>query len=79
MAQEVVTYRKCPLCKGTSFFEYAKGSQGSGQIACNWPGCTDGYVSWEKTTYDPGLDDLMDKLNDIKEKVDEIKEVVDEL
>ena len=79
MSQEIVTYEKCPQCEGTGYFEPAAGSQGSGQLVCNWPGCTDGYRAREKTIYDPGLDDLMDKLNDIKEKVDDIKEVVDGL
>jgi len=79
MAQEIVTYVKCPQCEGTGSFEPAKGSQGSGQLECNWPGCSNGYIAREKTTYDPGLDDVMDKIDDIKEKVDEIKAIVEAL
>ena len=71
MAQTIVTYEKCPQCKGTKFFEPAKGSQGSGQLECHWTGCVDGYIAREKTSYDPGFDDVMDKLNDILEKLNE--------
>jgi len=38
-----------------------------------------GKQIYARITIDPGLDDLMDKLNDIKEKVDEIKKKVDAL
>lgn len=86
MAQTVVTYEKCPQCNGTTFFSVASGSGGSGQLDCHWTGCVDGYIEKEKTTYDPGLDDLMDrcddvmdKLGDIEVKVDEIKVIVDAL
>ena len=80
MAQEIVTYEKCPQCKGTGTFEYAKGSQGSGVMTCNWTGCGgSGYIAREKTTYDPGLDDILNKCNDNNELLLEIKAIVDAL
>lgn len=80
MAQQVETFVKCPQCHGTGTFEPASGSQGSGSLSCNWPGCgATGFVSMEKFTLNPGLSDVMDKLGDIEEKVNEIKEIVDGL
>ena len=47
MAQEILTYVKCPQCHGTGTFKPASGPGGSGSLPCNWPGCgTSGYVEF---------------------------------
>lgn len=81
MAQEVTLYEKCNVCGGDGVVTTTGSQDGTPQ---QWESpCTacdgSGFNVWGKMTFDPGLDDIMDKCNDIKEKVDEIKEVVDDL
>lgn len=79
MAQIIETYEKCPQCKGAGVFTPSSGATGAVQITCNWPGCLgEGYVLREKTTYDPGLNDLLDKVNDILEKCNDILDKLNE-
>jgi hypothetical protein len=76
--QYVVTYQICTQCSGTGNQPY-----GSGTVPCTWPGCLDsephGYVETGRTALDPGLDDVLDKVNDVLDKCDDIKAAVDEL
>jgi len=78
MAQTIALYVRCSQCGGDGVFSPSSGEQGT-TIPCNWPGCVNGSVLFGQVTLDPGLDDILDKVNDVKEKTDEIKDVVEEI
>lgn len=77
MAQEILFCTKCTQCGGDGQFEIGSG-QHQQTIPCNWPGCVNGYIQCSKIILDPGLDDIMDKLNDVKEQCDAIMEKLNE-
>ena len=77
MTQEISLHMKCPQCVGTGFFQ-PSADPVSEPIACNWPGCVDGFIVGGKAVVDPGLDDIMDKANDTLDKVNDLAELVKE-
>jgi len=79
VAQTIETYEKCPQCHGKGYFNLGGSVHGSPNIPCDWLDCNQtGYVVREKTTYNPGLDDVMDKLADVPDKLDDIIEKLNE-
>ena len=73
---QVTTYRLCPQCNGTG--EYLTSGGVDGQVVpCPWPGCNQtGYVVLGMTEFDPGLDDILDRVNDVLDKCNDILEEV---
>jgi len=80
MAQTIQVYEICRACGGDGV-RTSTGSQDgtpvSTSTACNACAGTGKFLN-ATLEFDPGNDDLMDKLNDIKEKVDEIIEMLNE-
>ena len=77
MAQTILLYQKCPQCNGTALFQ-SSADPDSEPITCNWPGCVEGFIQCDEVRLDPGLDDIMDKLNDVKDQCDAIMEKLNE-
>ena len=75
--QSVPTYQKCTQCSGTGEISTSSGTNGQ-VIPCTWPGCVGGYIEIGNTKLDPGIDDVMDKLNDVIDKCNDILEAVNQ-
>lgn len=74
MAQTLIIKESCGGCAGTG----QQPLHPSGQTECFQCQGTGKRTVFE-VELEPGLDDIMDKVNDIKEKVDEIKSVCDDI
>ena len=73
MATEVILHGKCPQCGGTGVYSVSSGAGGSGDMTCNWTGCDGtGYILLGKCELDPGLDDILDRVNDVLDKCNDI-------
>ena len=73
MATEVVLHKICTQCNGTGQFSPATGPGAGGAITCTWPGCNGtGYLVLGKIELDPGLDDILDRVNDVLDKCNDI-------
>lgn len=77
MTQKIEVFYKCVQCDATALFVPPGKNQTA--IPCNWPGCVgppgpDGYLKGDVFTLDPGLDDVLNKVNDVLDKCEDILE-----
>lgn len=79
MSQELVVYGVCSQCGGDGLFNPGADPGNPGTVSCTWPGCTNaptGRLVVGQLNLDPGLDDVMDRINDLEEKLNDIIELL---
>lgn len=75
MSQTIEIKNLCRQCNGTGTYSNIEQGGGGPSISCPWPGCNGtGYYTAQRIVIDPGLDDVMDKLQDVLDKCDDILE-----
>lgn len=77
MATTLTLRAVCAQCSGTGTFIPGYSSGGGSPMECPWPGCNGtGYIEFGQIVLDPGLDDVMDRLQDVLDKCNDILEEV---
>ena len=80
MSQKITLYQKCNVCRGDGVVTTTGSLDGVPQ-EWNSPcgACVgDGFVEFGHVSLDPGLDDVLDKVNDVLDKCNDILEKVSE-
>jgi hypothetical protein len=73
---QITIYSVCRNCGGDGVYEFSSGGETS-QCAC--PGCGGtGKLATAHVELNPGLDDLLDKINDVLGKCNDILEKLNE-